>query len=248
MAKGSVLISGSAGGIGSATAERFLAGGYEVLGVDLADHEQPDPGFRSAVADVTDTAALCTAVDELAGDGPITHVAAIAGRVVPEELVRLDSDPVAAVTGFEASLALNLTGQFALIAAALDGLRRADGDRSITLCSSINALGDFGVPAYSAAKAGLMGLMHSLAGPLGDQGIRVNAVAPGTIRTPLTESEAAAAGDRRRFERAAASSHIKRVGMPDDVAAAVYALATELTHVTDEVMRVDGGQLRANPS
>ena len=167
--------------------------------------------------------------------------------MVPEELVPLDGDPAAAVAGFEASLALNLTGQFALVTATLDGLRRASGDRSITLCSSINAFGDFGAPAYSAAKAGLVGLMHSLAGPLGAEGIRLNAVAPGTIRTPLTESEAAASGDRGRFKRAAAASHVKRIGMPDDVAAAVYALAAELTHVTDEVLRVDGGQLRANP-
>jgi 3-oxoacyl-[acyl-carrier protein] reductase len=244
MSDGAVLVSGASGGIGWATVERFLADGYLVLGVDVVEPPEERHGMRSRIADVRDTEALERAVRELTEGLELKHVVAIAGRVVPEEAGLLDRDSTGAVEGFAASLELNLTGQFALVSAALPKLRSARGDRSITLCSSINALGDFGAPAYSAAKAGLIGLMHALAGPLGGLGIRVNVVAPGTTRTPLTEAEAA--GDPSRFERAAGGTHLGRVADAGDVASAIEALAERMTHVTDQVLRVDGGQLLAN--
>jgi 3-oxoacyl-[acyl-carrier protein] reductase len=244
MSDGAVLVSGASGGIGWATVERFLADGYLVLGVDLVEPPEQRDGLRSRVADVRDAEALDRAVRELTEGLELRHVVALAGRVVPEEAEVLGGDVSVAVAGFATSLELNLTGQFALVSAALPKLRSAHGDRSITLCSSINAMGDFGAPAYSAAKAGLIGLMHATAGPLGEQGIRVNVVAPGTTRTPLTEAESV--GDLSRFERAAQGTHLGRVAEPDDVASAIESLADRMTHVTDQVLRVDGGQLLAN--
>ena len=91
---------------------------------------------------------------------------------------------------FRASLELNLVT--AWITAAGRARRTCGGrtgDRSITLTTSTDALASYGLPAYAAAKAGLIGLVHSLAGPLGADGIRINAVAPGDVPTPRNVRE-----------------------------------------------------------
>jgi 3-oxoacyl-[acyl-carrier protein] reductase len=115
------------------------------------------------------------------------------------------------------------------------------GDRSVTFTSSWNALTGAGMPAYSAAKAGLIGLMHALTGPLGADGIRVNVVAPGTVVTPRTQR--IWASDVGHFERLADTTALGRLGAPVDIARTFVALATELTHVTGQVIVVDGGQM-----
>jgi NAD(P)-dependent dehydrogenase (short-subunit alcohol dehydrogenase family) len=140
-------------------------------------------------------------------------------------------------------LSLNLTGQFALIQAALPKLSDATGDRSIILCSSVNALRGYGAPAYSAAKAGLIGMTHVLASPLARRGVRINMVAPGTTRTPLVEEEMRAAKDHERLDRAARQIPLGRVAEPDDIARVIESLADRMTYVNDEVIRIDGGQL-----
>ncbi len=96
------------------------------------------------------------------------------------------------------------------------------------------------MPAYSAAKAGLTGLMHGLVVPLGRDGIRVNVVAPGTIRTPRTERIWGHVDGH--FERLEAGTALGRLGTPEDVARAYLAVIALLTHVTGTVLVVDGGQ------
>lgn len=160
------------------------------------------------------------------------------------EIDLLERPPSQAAALFADSLAVNLTTQFSLVNCCRESLDRGSGNRSVTLCSSINALGDQGAPAYSAAKAGLIGMMHACAARLGQAGVRINVVAPGTIRTPATEREAARAGRPDRFRRAAEDTHLRRVGEPEDVASAILALADRMPHVSDQVLAVDGGQLR----
>jgi NAD(P)-dependent dehydrogenase (short-subunit alcohol dehydrogenase family) len=249
VSKGAVLISGAAGGIGTATVDRFLAMGYDVAGIDLAPSVETlrSGSYRGKVADVTEPAQLTAAVDELLENLELRHVVGLAGRVLPDEAGSNWPDVPAAVGGFSRSVSLNLTGQFALICAALPKLDAADGDRSITLCSSVNALRGYGAPAYSAAKAGLIGLTHALATPLGKRGIRINVVAPGTTDTPLIEEEMRRGNDPSRLDRAAREIPLGRVAVPGDVAAAIESLADRMTYVTDEVIKVDGGRLLADP-
>jgi NAD(P)-dependent dehydrogenase (short-subunit alcohol dehydrogenase family) len=240
-----VLISGAAGGIGTATVKRFLACGYRVRGLDIdpAVESATWPGFRGAIADVRSPEQVQAAIDSLLEGLELAHVVGLAGRVVPEERGLLQQDPVDAAEGFKASLELNLTGQFNLVMGALPRLRQATGDRSITFCSTINALGGIGAPAYSSGKAGLIGLMHALVGPLGPAGIRVNVVAPGTIETPLLLEELKPRQAKNILHRLRAIVPLRRTGMPDDVAVLIEALADRMTYVTDEVVRVDGGRL-----
>jgi NAD(P)-dependent dehydrogenase (short-subunit alcohol dehydrogenase family) len=249
VSKGAVLISGAAGGIGTATVDRFMSMGYEVAGIDLSDSVETlrSGSYRGKVADVTEPAQLTAAVDELLENLELRHVVGLAGRVLTDEVGSNWPDVTAAVDGFSRSLSLNLTGQFALIQAALPKLTAADGDRSITLCSSVNALRGYGAPAYSAAKAGLIGMTHALATPLGKRGIRINVVAPGTTDTPLIKEEMRRGNDPSRLERTAREIPLGRVAMPGDIAAAIESLADRMTYVTDEVIKVDGGHLLAAP-
>jgi NAD(P)-dependent dehydrogenase (short-subunit alcohol dehydrogenase family) len=250
VSKGAVLISGAAGGIGIATVDRFLASGYEVAGIDISptvEGLRPER-YRGAVADVTEPGQLASAVDRLLDGLELKHVVGLAGRVVPEEgNILATRDSAAATEAFNSSLSLNLSGQFSLIHAALERLEQAGGDRSITLCSSVNALRGYGMAAYSAAKAGLAGMTHALATPLGAQGIRINVVAPGSTRTPLLASELDRANDPTAMDRKAKEIPLGRIGNPEDVAAVIESLADRLTYVTDEVIKVDGGHLLAAP-
>jgi NAD(P)-dependent dehydrogenase (short-subunit alcohol dehydrogenase family) len=245
VSKGAVLISGAAGGIGTATVDRFLASGYEVAGLDISRAVETlrSGAYRGKVADVTESERLVSALEELLEGMELRHVVGLAGRVVEGEPGPVAPDVPAAVDGFSRSLSLNLTAQYALIQAALPRLLDATGDRSIILCSSVNALRGYGGPAYSAAKAGLIGMAHVLATPLGRRGIRVNVVAPGATRTPLTEAEMEAANDPTRFDRTANQIPLGRVAEPSDIAAVIESLADRMTYVNDEVIRVDGGQL-----
>jgi NAD(P)-dependent dehydrogenase (short-subunit alcohol dehydrogenase family) len=240
-----VIVTGAAGAIGGATVDGFLAAGLHVLGLDLAPSPAPDrAGYRHAVVDLRDTVAVDAAVDDgLHRLPPLAHVVGIAGGALPgEPAAAAAGDPAAIDVGlFRASIESNLVTQWAVVRSALRHLEAGDGDRSIALTSSFNALSAQGMPAYSAAKAGLHGLMFGLVDPLGRRGIRVNVVAPGTVRTPRTE--ALWASSPGHFERLEAGTATGRLATPQDVADVFVSLALRLHHVTGQVLVVDGGQL-----
>ena len=244
-----VLITGAAGAIGSATVRAFIAEGFSVVGLDVVEGvtdvtaaDVPAGSYVGIQVDAEDEVAVAAAVATAEAVGPLAHVVGIAGGALPDEPAS-QADPVQlSPKVFRASVEANLTSQFVVLHAALPWLRASTGvDRSVTFTSSWNALTGVGMPAYSAAKAGVIGMMHALAAPLGDEGIRVNVVAPGTIRTARTER--IWAHDEGRWERLAATTALGRLGTPDDVARTFVALATALTHVTGQVLVVDGGQL-----
>jgi NAD(P)-dependent dehydrogenase (short-subunit alcohol dehydrogenase family) len=191
---------------------------------------------------VEDDAATAEAVARVSATGVLTHVVGVAGGALPDEPATQHDPLQLPAKQFRASVDANLTSQFVVLQSVLPWLRANPGvDRSVTLTSSWNALTGAGMPAYSAAKAGLIGMMHALTGPLGAEGIRVNVVAPGTIRTPRTER--LWADDDDHWERLASTTAVGRLGTPEDVANAFVAVATALTHVTGQVLVVDGGQL-----
>lgn len=241
-----VLVTGAAGAIGSATVRRFVEAEFEVVGLDR------DPGVASVAArryaglqlDLEDESALARAVDAARARGRLAHVIGIAGGALPDEPRTRDDLEALEPSVFRGSLEANLTTQFLVLHAALPWLRCAPGtDRSVTFTSSFNALAGYGMPAYSAAKAGIIGMMHALTSPLGALGIRVNVVAPGTVRTPRTER--IWAHDPDHFEILERTTALGRLATPDDVARTFLALATQLTHVTGQVLVVDGGQMIA---
>jgi NAD(P)-dependent dehydrogenase (short-subunit alcohol dehydrogenase family) len=236
-----VVITGAAGAIGCATVTRFLQAGYSVIGID-----REASGFGSAAnyehiqLQIADSAQLSERLRASSRGREIHHFISIAGGALPAETTHLDPMDIEDST-FSHSLQQNLTTQFVAFRAVLPFLREAKQETSVTFTSSFNALSGWGMPAYSAAKAGVIGMMHALVMPLGAHGTRVNVVAPGTILTPRTER--IWRHEKEHFAKLKRGSAVGRLGTPDDVASVYFALATLLTYVTGQVLVVDGGQM-----
>ena len=167
---------------------------------------------------------------------------AVAGGPTEDEIGRLDPADVP-VDVFAASVSLNLVAQYALVRAGVARLaEEAPGvDRSITLFSSINAVRGYGMPGYSSAKAGLLGLTVALALPLGRRGVRINAIVPGTVITEHFQ-ESYAESDETLSPRLVEASASPRETLAEDVARAVVAVIG-LEQMTGQQLVIDGGQL-----
>lgn len=238
------LILGAAGAIGSALARRLAATGARLV---LAGR-RPEPlaelaaatGGTAVVADATRAAEVDACVARaVAEHGRLDGAANCVGSVLlkPAHLTRDDE--------FDAVLAANLHSSFYLVRAAC---RAMTGGGSIVLVSTAAAA--IGLPnheAIAAAKAGIEGLARSAAATYAPRGIRVNVVAPGLVRTPLT---ARITGNDAALRASLALHALGRVGEPDDVASALaWFLDPANAWVTGQVLGVDGGlaTLKARP-
>jgi acetoacetyl-CoA reductase/3-oxoacyl-[acyl-carrier protein] reductase len=223
------LIAGGAGGIGSAITRRFQEAGARTIVVDRPGTTAPD-GAGFMPCDLTDAAAVTRVFESLEALHVVVHAAGVTHDAM---LWKMKDDD------WQHVLRVNLDSAFYLLRAATPVLRRT-GSGSIVLISSINGeRGKVGLSNYAASKAGLIGLGRTAARELGVFGIRVNLIAPGYIRTPMTQHLPESV-----FERARAETVLGRLGEPDDVARVALFLAADLSrHVTGQVIRVDGGQL-----
>lgn len=244
---GGVVVTGAASGIGLASAQALVAEGHTVAlwdnapgVVEVADRL----GMTGTVVDVCDTTAMQTAVDAAgeAMDG-IAGLVHAAGRV--------NAEPVGAYTAesWDAVLDVNLRAQALLVQMLLPHLERsaqAGGAPAIVGIASIEGLAaNPFIPAYCASKAGLLGMTRSMAAQFGPLGIRVNAVCPGFIQTPMLQVALDVEEVRNSFVQAAP---LGRIGQPNEVGNAVaFLMSPKASFITGTYLVVDGGVTSRHP-
>jgi 3-oxoacyl-[acyl-carrier protein] reductase len=234
------LVTGASRGIGRAIALKLAAQGATVVAAAREQNaaatveEITAAGGKAVVAsvDVADAAAIDALVaGTLERHGQIDILVNNAGITKDQLLLRMKR------ADWDAVIATNLTGAFALTQAVLKPMIRQKGGRIVCISSVVGQSGNAGQANYAASKAGLIGFAKSVAQEVASRNITVNVVAPGLIETDMTR---AITGDAR--EEWAARIPLKRLGTADDIAAAVCFLASpEASYITGQVLAVNGG-------
>ncbi|MBC3191724.1 SDR family oxidoreductase [Pseudonocardia sp. C8] len=243
------LITGAAGGVGSATARRLVADGARVALTDI-DQDRvralaAEIGSAAVVlpADGTDSDGVAAVVEGAVGElGGLDTVVAAQGAAVGGGV-----DP-RHTESWNRALDVNLHGTFHVAGSALPHLVEASG--SLVLLASTAGLiaGPPGAAGYTAAKAAVIGLTRWLARDYGPRGVRVNAVCPGFVRTPLAQGSMAYLAKREgitadeAFALSARHVPLRRVAEPEEIAACCAFLASgDASMVTGHVLVADGG-------
>jgi 2-hydroxycyclohexanecarboxyl-CoA dehydrogenase len=232
------FVTGGGRGIGAAIARRLAAEGAEVIVGDI-----DEPAAREVAAEVGADAVAVDVAD------PDSAVAAIGGAGRLDVLVNnAGVDDFGFFTDLSPErwrrlLAINLEGVFACTQAALPAMQEAGYGRIVNIASEAGRVGSKGSAVYSAAKGGVIAFTKAVARENARYGITVNAIAPGPIDTPLLQS-ARQLGEvgERIIETMKSATQLRRLGEPDEVAAAVAFFASEEAgYVTGETLGVSGG-------
>lgn len=243
MAK-NVLITGASRGIGAAAARQFGAEGWNValnycsgrsqalaLAAELAASGVEAVALGGDVSDPTQAAALVRAAEAL---GALDALVCCAGVALPQQLLTDTTD-----TQWRQVMGVDLDGVFYTIRAAYPAFVRRQRGSIVTVSSMWGVTGGSCEAAYSAAKAGVIGLTKALAKELGPSHIRVNCVAPGVIDTRMNAHLSAEDMDALGEE-----TPLGRIGAAEEAAQAICFLASDrASFITGQVLQVDGGMV-----
>jgi 3-oxoacyl-[acyl-carrier protein] reductase len=235
----SALVTGASGGIGNAIAKALHAQGAEVVLSGTREEAlqglADELGSRAHVVtanlgDADSVAALAKTAEEVATDG-IDILINNAGVTRDGLMLRMKDED------WESVLNVNLTSGFRLSRALLRGMMKRRWGRIVGISSIVGATGNPGQANYAASKAGMVGFTKSLAQEVANRGITANIVAPGFIKTAMTDVL-----DEAQHEKLLAGVPAGRLGTPEDIAASVVYLASEeAAYVTGATIHVNGG-------
>jgi 3-oxoacyl-[acyl-carrier protein] reductase len=232
------IVTGAAQGIGRAIAELLADKGSDIVIFDIIDGTEAvaaiqGKGRRCAFynVDVSDFQAVEQVVDQVAKDlGKIDNLVNNAGVTMDKLLVRMKEDD------WDRIIRINLKSVFNCTKAVIRHMLKKGGS-IVNISSVTGVMGNPGQANYAASKAGIIGFTKSVAKEYAERSIRVNAVAPGFIRTKMTDIL-----DEKTREAMFAAIPLKRLGEPEDVANVVYFLLSEYcSYITGEVINVNGG-------
>ena len=232
------IVTGGAQGIGRTIAGFLAEKGSNIAIFDIIDGVEAVSDIRAKgrkcefyQVNVVDTAMVKNAVDQVAKDfGKIDNLVNNAGITRDNLLLRIKEED------WDTVLDVNLKSVFNCTKAVVKYMLRTGGS-IVNISSVVGVMGNAGQANYSASKAGMIGFTKSVAKEYAERGIRVNAVAPGFIRTKMTD-----ALDEKTKEEMFKAIPLKRLGESDDVAYVVYFLLSHFgSYITGEVINVNGG-------
>ena len=237
------LVTGGASGIGAATCRRLAAEGARVAVTDLNAHGAGEVAAEvngmPYELDVRSTESIATAVGAAQEElGPIDILVNNAGYDEFGFFVKSEE------AMWDRVLGVNLRGVIAVTHAVLPGMQERRRGRIVNVASEAGRVGSSGSAVYSAAKGGVIGFTKTIAREGARFGITCNAVAPGPIETPLLMAAPEALGEvgRKLVDTMVGSTALRRLGQPDEVAAAIAFLASDdASYVTGQALGVSGG-------
>ena len=232
------FVTGGAGGIGSAICARFAREGAEVVAADLAAPGVLPEGVSYQAFDVTDEARVAGVFEALAARWDKLDVLVNAAAIEIEKTIEETS-----LEEWNRIFAINVTGTFLTAKHALPLLRKSSAASVINFGSYDGYIADPGLAAYCATKGAVHALTRAMACDYGPEGMRVNAICPGYVDTPMLQSFFQDAGDIESLQQAVRDVHpLRTYGTPDDVANLVNWLASdEARYASGQLWVIDGG-------
>ena len=233
-----VIISGGSRGLGKALVEGLLAAGYSISTfsrsrTEFIDRQSANPALYYECADICDSQALSRFLDHAKERFGLPHALVNCAGVATVGVLALLRD-----AQVDQAIATNLRGTLTLTRLVLKQMRLRGGGGSIVNISSVVGIRGYrGMAVYAATKGGIDAMTRALARELGSWGIRVNSIAPGYLRTEMSESLKEA-----QLEKILRRTPLGRLGVPEDVIGPVkFLLSDESAFVTGQLLVVDGG-------
>lgn len=234
-----VLISGGAGAIGQEIVKAFINQGYKVyvMDKDRRNLAQLMSSLNSnsvvpLVLDVTSVKQVQACAQELQGVCQLDHIITLAGRALEGEWGKFVDQDLQVIHG---SVDVNLLGHMNVIHSFYPHLKKKENS-SILMISSINAISNYGLPSYSAAKAGLIGFMNATVDDFGADGVRINVISPGTVVTPATLKEP------KDFEALFKGAALRKFVTAEEIGTAAYRVCSDFVSMTGHNLVIDAGQ------
>ena len=232
------FVTGGAGGIGRAICARFANEGALVIAADLQNNDSAKDGVSFVQYDVTNEGTVISTFEQLAKDWGKLDILVNAAGIEIEKTIEETS-----LEEWNRIFAINVTGMFLTSKYALPLLRKSDGASVINFGSYDGYIADPGLAAYCATKGAVHALTKAMACDHGPEGIRVNAICPGYVDTPMLQSFFGESGDIESLKKAVRDVHPMRTyGQPEDIANLVNWLASdEARYASGQLWVIDGG-------